>query len=452
MQLKERLPRVNLAKLTATDFLFLKWAAIVVAMVISLAIALLTAFGIHPDEFVHLGGFQYFEGRFFPPPIGSDDVVYSAYGQSRVFSRELVYIIYGNLAHLIQLLTGIQVTYLTYRLFNVALFLITLLIVFFTNIRKLLLPLFGFVLVSIPQVVYLYSYANSDAWAISFSIFTFLVAVYLWDQPVQNWKLRDFLLLGTLTGFVLVSKTNFTVSLLLPYSLVGFRALESFSQQKQALIRQWLPGILAWILAVLLIAAPLRIVYTLSQGNYQAAIDRVREERAVEGYKPSNPTSRGLHLKAKGYSYDYLLKRKWHQVTARSFWALYGGMSIRTRPRWKYRYVFYGAVILMMLTGFTLIKTGALWHDRFLAISIPVSIVTIILNIYASMRHSLHFDYQPQGRYLFPSLIPLSFLLLGTANIDPFPIKITRGLICTCLYSFALYSLLVVGIPRMLLK
>lgn len=452
MQLKERLPRVNLVKLTATNFLFLKWAAIVVAMVISLAIAILTPFGMHPDEVVHLGGFQYFEGRFFPPAIGSNDVVYSAYGQSRVFSRELVYIIYGNLANSIEFLTGIQATYLTYRLFNVGLFLITLVILFFTDIRKPILPLFGFILVGIPQVVYVYSYANSDAWAISFSIFTFLVAVDLWDKPVQDWKLRNFLLLGSLTGFVFVSKTNFIVSLILPYSLLGFRVLQAFVPQKQAFIRQWLPGISAWILAVLLIAGPLRIVYTLSQGDYQAAIDRVREERAIEGYKPSNPSSRGLHLQAKGYSYDHLLKRNWHQTTAKSFWALYGGMKIRTRPSWKYHYVFYGAVILIMLTVFTLIKTGALWHDRFLAICIPVSVLTMILNIYASMRYSLYFDYQPQGRYLFPSLIPLSFLLLGTANIDPLPIKITRGLICTCLYSFALYSLLFAGIPRMLLR
>ena len=448
----ENLETDNHARSTEFNVDRLKWLAIIVATVISLAIALLSRAQIHPDETVHIGGFDYFVGRLFPPDIGSDDVVYSSYGQSRVFSREIVYIFYGNLAYLLQKLSGVVPSYITYRLFNVGLLFVTLTTLFFTKTKSNLIPFFGFVFVSIPQICYIYSYANSDAWALSFNIFVFIFAVYLWDKAIGAWSIRDLLILGSLTGLVLVSKANFFIGLLLPYTLIAYRLIEYFLIQKKRSLPQWLPKLAAWCLTILVIAAPLQIVYTLSQGDYQAALYRTREERAIEGFKPSNPTSRGLHLKQKGYSYDYLFQRKWHVTTARSFWALFGGMSIRARPSWLYRYVFYGAVMLVGLTAFTLVRSRLMGRDLFLTLCMPAALLTIVLNIYASLRYSLDFDYQPQGRYLFSSFISFCFFWVGTIHLDAKSIKIARGLLLTCLYSFALYTLLFVGIPRLLLK
>jgi hypothetical protein len=419
-------------------------------MLAALIIAIATPYRLHPDEYVHLGAFQYFEGKFFPPDIGADGIVYSAYGQSRVFSRELVYILYGNLAHVIHLAIGGEPTYLTYRLFNVLLLLITLVIIFFCNVKFPLIRLFGFALVCIPQLMYTYAYANSDAWSVSVSIFTFIFAIYLTEKLIVEWSFKDYIYFGSLTGLTLVAKDNFILSLILPYSLLAFKAYQELWQQKQKFDQRWPIKIVAGTIALLIVAAPLRIVYTLSQGDYRAAIDRTREERAIPGYKPSNPTFPGLHLKSKGYSYDHLLiRRKWHRATARSFWGYYGHMRFITKPKRIYSWVLYGTIAAIILTGFTLWRSKIARQDPLLVVGIPVAVATLALNIYASLRHSLYFDYQAQGRYLYPSLMSVCLLVMGTAPLDSFRIKTIRSFIWLGIYIMGLYSLFFVGIAKM---
>ena len=54
----------------------------------------------HPDSRYHLYGFSYFENHWWPPDLNSDDLVYSPYGNSRVYSGEIVYLVYGKLTAL----------------------------------------------------------------------------------------------------------------------------------------------------------------------------------------------------------------------------------------------------------------------------------------------------------------------------------------------------------------
>jgi hypothetical protein len=61
-------------------------------------IALTTPVNTHPDEGIHVDAICYFESDWWPPRLNTDGLVYSPDGWSRVYSGELVYLVYGRMA------------------------------------------------------------------------------------------------------------------------------------------------------------------------------------------------------------------------------------------------------------------------------------------------------------------------------------------------------------------
>ena len=142
------------------------WRLCLVAFAIALsgAIALKTRYGVHPDEVAHAHGFLYFEKHWWPPDVNSDDVVYSPQGWSRVYTRELVYIVYGRLGGLVRqalqpktLLGNGYLSLYTYRFANVALFAVTLASLLFVRSKTIDPVVLGVTALAVPQVWYLYS-------------------------------------------------------------------------------------------------------------------------------------------------------------------------------------------------------------------------------------------------------------------------------------------------------
>lgn len=105
----------------------LRLALIAVAVTIAALIAIGTYYGVHPDEGYHVDAFHYFEDHWWPPELGSDDVVYQYDGWSRVYAGEIVYLVLGKLSRAVRFLwtPGAQ-SFLFYRLSNVVLFSLTL--------------------------------------------------------------------------------------------------------------------------------------------------------------------------------------------------------------------------------------------------------------------------------------------------------------------------------------
>ena len=105
---------------------------ILVAVILAGLVAILTRQNTHPDEYLHVDAFRYFENHWWPPNLGSEEVVYSKYGVSRVYGGEIVYIVYGRIGEIIQTFwKADDPPYRVYRLLNVSLFLITLAGLFF---------------------------------------------------------------------------------------------------------------------------------------------------------------------------------------------------------------------------------------------------------------------------------------------------------------------------------
>ena len=73
---------------------------------------------------------------------------------------------------------------------------------------------------------------------------------------------------------------------------------------------------------------------------------------------------------------------------------------------------------------------------------------TIAANFLLSLRWSVVFSYQPQGRYLFPSLLPAALLLIGTFAYED---KLRRVRLASAGLALTLsaWSLLFLALPRL---
>jgi hypothetical protein len=416
-------------------------ALLIAAVATSSLIAVGTYFRTHPDEYYHADAFRYFEEHWWPPDLGSSDVIYSPQGWSRVYTGEIVYLIVGKLSRGVQLFWAPgKWGFLVYRLSNVGLFLLTLGALFFTQCKWVSPQLIGLTLLCIPQVHYVYAYANSDAWGLSMGVFLFLLVAVMLDRPASSWSSKHFISLGTLTGLVLVSKKPYLFTLMLPYFLLGTRSWQ-VAMASDARTRQRLFGCL--FLALVLAAAivtPLRVIYPLTQGDFGEAVEEMREEKAAEEFKPSNPTYETYRLASKGEGYYKLLvERSWLELSLKSFYGLYGYMNVRN-PGWVYALAGIGTALAVCVT---LLGVAVRWSNlpKALQVSIVFSPVIFILNTLASMVQSLHVGFQPQGRYLFPSLIPVALMMTGGTQIEARKLRTVRTVIFGISYAVCLYSL-----------
>jgi len=432
----------------AKDYsLKLRWTPFVlvaIAAMVNVEIALNTPFNFHPDEIMHADAICYFESHWWPPPLNSDEILYSPDGWSRVYNGEIVYLIYGKLSALTRSITSrvfaaqpivssppyslyriyLPVVFrvpncimspLIYRLFNVGLLTVTLFVLFLKGRRNVWLFVVGLIVLCIPQVLYIYAYANSDAWGLSISLWLFL---FVLTTKARIGSPRYAILLGLLVGLLLLCKLTFWLSLSWYSVLVGAQYFQQRQQSALSLsFKQTMVFVAILFATILLMIAPIKLIYPLGQGDWDAEVEQMREIRAWNDFKPSVLTRPGYRLAAKGESIIVVLNnRHWFETTLKSFYGIFGHLNV-VLPSWIY-IVALGIFILNM--GLTI---GAVWSKwsllnlmtKALIISAPFS---ILLNIAASLYNSWVYDFQPQGRYLFSSLVPFVILLAGTVYVE----------------------------------
>ena len=425
---------------------------ILVAVTLAGLIAVLTRQNAHPDEPLHIDAFRYFENNWWPANLGTEELVYSCYGMSRVYNAEIVYIIYGRLGKIIHVFwKPDEPLYRVYRLMNVSLFLVTLVGLFFASSKCIDPTIIGITFVCIPQVHYIYAYANSDAWGLSMGVFLFLLALNMADKPVKTWSWWKLSATAVFTGLIILSPKEYLFSLVLPYSLLSMRVFQAVKRNNLSPSPvRWL-GIRLAVLGLLVaaITAPLKVVYPITQQRFASAGKQMQEVKALDGFKPSNPTDRGLRLASKGEGYFSLLaKRSWIKKSLRSFYGIFGYMDV-SNPKLIYWIAGLSALLGFYLTILGTVRNWQKLNDA-LRICLILAPIVVFLNIYASLHHSLHYDYQPQGRYLFPSLIAVSLMLMATAHIEEKKLKLIRARVLAVMYILCVYSLVFVCIIRCL--
>jgi len=409
-------------------------ALILGATLLSLTLALRTRPFVNPDERLHVEAFRYFAGHLWPPDLNSGELLYDSFGASKVYAREIVYAILGPPGRLLEAAIGAGNPALAFRLLNVALLPVTLGALLAVTSRIVPAAAIAVVFAALPQLLYVFSYANSDAWALMLSVLLFAKALQLAEKQAP-WPLGDTAMLGALSGLLIASKDNFLFALVLPGVLLGPRIVAAAGRR----------GLLLLLFLIALFPAPYKVIFPATQPDFAGATWRMSEERAAPGFKPSDPYLASLPP-GHDTAWDVLFQHKFAVRTAQSAWGVYGHMNVFHAQG---VYVFVAGLVLLNV-ALTLRTALQKWRQLALELRrlLLVAPCVIAANFLLSLRWSAEIFYQPQGRYLFSSLLPAALLLVGTLNHEK-ALKRVRLASAALALMLCAWSLLFLALPRL---
>lgn len=260
----------------------------------------------------------------------------------------------------------------------------------------------------LPQFVFISSYVNID----SFAMLCTAIIIYFWIEGIKTgWNYKSCIGLSIGLSACLLSYYN-AYGFILCSILVFFTTI--FLKSSDSKVRlEIIKKTFLIIFIVFLLSGwwfiRNAILYNgdflgLSTSNYYA------EMYADAQHKPS-----ALDIPVnKGQSLWFMLKsRLWLPLMARSFIGCFGNSSI---PLFLWMYIFYGLVLLLGIIGcfmgvkkfFPGFKDLESKNTSIFNITMMCAmLVPLFINIYYSYTS----DFQPQGRYSMPALIPLMYFI-----------------------------------------
>ncbi len=367
----------------------------------------------HPDERVHVAASGYYEEHWLPPQIEDPQIrhTYSPYGASRLNTNEIYYLFCGKFAKLLEPLhlNG----YIKYRAFNgLMLFLVLLYLFRVPDARIMALPF----LVS-PQVWYIYSYCNSDGFALTVVFFT-ACQVALRESTLNRYLAgKDGYCVGLLRlvaislffGLLLLIKKNYwSFALLLAiFSVINWYRFSDYENRKS-----WLKRFAVMLLISTSLLGVKKVADVYVNGSDRSAkIAETRTELANPLFNPDTPVDMqhtNLSKKARGITLlEVIMIDRWFEKTFRSAFGMYGYFTISSPDDYYDLMRWCGAALLALFFA-TIFIRGGLWSsfNALLVLGMAGALIA------ASLNHSWTSDFQPQGRYLFP-VLGMIMLLCG---------------------------------------
>jgi hypothetical protein len=399
----------------------------------------------HADEGVHLSAGIYYQNHWLPPAVceAGTENTYSVYGASRLNTYEIAYFLSGKLARLLTLLNIGD--FLRFRLFNIVLFFILLVLsIKHVEYRILSLPL----LIS-PQIWYVFSYFNSDA----FGIFVIIIISYQVISPksLTNRYLNagDLaphfiahpLVIGLLFSLLLFIKLTFYVFILFLLLVLLLKLGRKEYQNPKKVIGRV-------CLIMLISASMLGLRYGIDINNNgfdkKAKLLACREKLAQPMYKPSTPLIHKhpyLQLKDRGVTIkDMFAKRDWGII---SFGRAFGAYFFEPLAKdWYYKFILTISIFFLIYLTFSILLGMQEKQIILLMILGFCSILLITLSIWNSWTAS----FQAQGRYLFPILFMGAFLI--SQSLECLSQEFLNFFILT-MFALSTYSYIFIGLLQL---
>ena len=253
----------------------------------------------------------------------------------------------------------------------------------------------------IPQFTYTGAYVGDDAFqimAVTWGIWATAVGVQ------EGWTLRNRLIMGLALALVSTGKQNGWAAVF-PFVLF---ALSS------AWRGRWREGLRAWVSMLLPAGLVLGSWFARNWILYGDPLALGIARSAWQDFV----TRLGLEwdpLVQQRYGFlDLFVRTRWLRMTFESFWGRFFYMNVPMDPR----------IYLVLLGGSACGAAATLWvlfreRGKALPTSLSAKIlgcagVAFVLLFTASATTSLYNDYQAQGRYFFPLIVPIAiFLTLG---------------------------------------
>ncbi|CAK8723462.1 hypothetical protein KKHLCK_12855 [Candidatus Electrothrix laxa] len=413
-----------------------------IALGLIVTMALISDFNTHPDEYVHVTAGKYFSDHTLPPKVGDPAITetYSVYGVSRLHSGEIIYLLAGKYLRLLQPLY--LEPFFLLRLLNVLLFAALILFAFTKkDFRFFLLPF----LIS-PQVWYIFSYFNSDAFATFLSLLaayelaskkSALTSLAFFEQPKHTGiKIAS---LGLLLGFLLLLKQNF-------YFLYLFLFLY-FLWKIWVLRPRWNGKKIFRLAAVLIIGCSVFAGVRLTDAwvndfNKNDLMFKARQQFAEELYNPDTPIEKRhayLEMRQRGTTLKHFLAAdRWGEKSFRTSFGVYGYTQYSGSFSY-YDYVRYTGLALLLTLIISIGYRGQSAGIALLAISGGTALLLIIVACW----HAWTVDFQAQGRYFLPLIPMMAVLFYHCRRIIFRPIF---HILFFTLFSLSVYNFILVGL------
>lgn len=270
--------------------------------------------------------------------------------------------------------------------------------------------MFAIFTVLLPQAAYLFSYINNDCLA----LLSTSIIIDAWLKGLKsawNWKsclqLAAGIILCALSyynayGVILASILLFGGCLL--QSLRAGRREDKLLQKGTLIAALVLLGISWWFIRNGIL--------------YEGDILGLKTSEAYSelyGAADIRPSARYTPQKSGQSLLAMIFPGGWLKVTALSFVGCFGYMSI---PLKLWIYLAYGAVVVAGLLG-AAVSVGMHWRqERKNRPLLFAMLLTAILPNVLNLIHSYTVDFEPQGRYSMPMLLPLMyFVVMGWRTI-----------------------------------
>lgn len=437
---------VVLAYRLGKDYGFvLCWGTIACTLIV--VMAAISSYNKHPDEMVHVAAAGYFIDHSLPPEVGAEDIrhTYSPYGVSRLHSGEIAYFFAGKFA---KLLEPLQLPlYLAVRYFNVALFAVLLCCgLLSVQFRILLIPL-----MLSPQIWYIFSYFNSEA----FAVFIILMAAFQMVHPRSWWNRlmdmeEDFPLaslalagLGILLGLVFLLKKNFYFFVVFLFFYLVWRILF----KKVELTRTvFFRACSILLIGGCIFGAVRGFDAYVNDFKKSEKILEAREQYAQKIYKPSTPLEKKLYylqMKERGVTIKGAMEdMRWGERIFRSSFGEYGYTNVAGTLNY-YDIVRYSSIALAGVVLLSICIFGRFEGIALLSVATVCSVVLMAMAFY----HAWAVDFQAQGRYFLPIIGMLSILTYhqrkSLANFPCYVMATTMFLLSV--YSYVFVALAGIG-------
>jgi len=414
---------------------------IVAVLIMITVMAVISNIDVHPDESVHIPAVEYYSDHWLPPVIEDPEIIdsYSCYGFSRLNTHEIYYFVAGKLKKIFSFIH--LPDYILFRLINVLFF--SIILVYTIKIpqaRTLALPL----LIS-PQIWYIFSYVNGDAFGLLLSFLAgcqLLLPESMFNRFLyqDDKKIFQPILLAILLALILLLKKNYLFFSAFLFFCVVLKVVWQEDRERQKSIIKRLAVIV--LIGVSLVGLRFGADYYVNGFDRSDKLEQAREKYAYYPYNPNTELKDQhpmLYLKKRGYTLNNIVSNAhWFEKTFRSFFGIYGYHTITASS------VYYDLVkkIAIIFAAFFFLSVFIRSGLRNNLLTLSLLFLAAVL-IGASLIHSWVSDFQSQGRYLFP-IIPMLGLLYGMSG-KSINHKLTT-IFVSILFIFSAYSFIFLGL------
>jgi hypothetical protein len=378
-----------------------------IASALTLSLSLSSAFNAHPDEIWHLTSVSYFLFEPYPAVTNSLQATqtFSSYHSSYLSTGELYYPLAAVWTSLLATLTDLPLDQVQIiRLFSVACFVLLIFLLIRQKNPGLLVPF-----LITPQLWYVFGYANSDWFGVAVATLLLLFlnssrfAFHRFAVAGSGVRFLPLVPIFLLLGILCFSKSNYYVSAIFCFYEPFVRI---FRRKSTAPSRIRASAFCLLILAVASSCLVLKSSFSRATETHLLAAPEADSGRAPDkSSEVITRLSKTSHLYMRHVSlWKLLTERQWIWQSSRSFFGDFGWMRFHLTTNY-----YYIVILLFSALLFTVVRVSGV-EQNFRA-TFLFTLLVIGANIFLAIAFSWFIDLQPQGRYLFPALLAVGWML-----------------------------------------